>query len=104
MRLCWPELLYSAIVGARIKAFSAALNREAFPCDRSCGNGDGPTIRILALLLSSGVVGEDENNLHNAVINSIFAFLLTKDNAFYSLYAVLKISGLKIRSFSSGLM
>jgi len=49
-----------------LETFAAALYREAFPCVKSCGNGDGPTIRILALLPSSGVDGKDEDNLHNA--------------------------------------
>jgi hypothetical protein len=49
-----------------LEAFAAALYRKAFPCVTSCGNGDGPTIRILALLQSLGVDGKDEDSLHNA--------------------------------------
>ena len=52
------------VTGLEVSA--AALYREAFPCVKSCGNGDGPTIRILALLPSSGVDGKDKDNLHNA--------------------------------------
>lgn len=49
-----------------LEAFAAALYRESFPFVTSCGNGDGQTIRILALLPSSGVYGKDEDKLHNA--------------------------------------
>lgn len=41
-----------------LESFAAALYREAFPCVKSCWNGDGPALRILALLPWSGIDGQ----------------------------------------------